>query len=65
MIVVTVNWIDVNEDLPDDEITKMMAIKDMSTVYLGWKLEDRWFHDNGNPVIGIVTYWADLPEVPE
>lgn len=65
MIAVTVNWIDVNEDLPDDEIAVLMVIEGCERPYFGWKLGDQWHHDCGEVVGGTVLYWADLPEVPE
>jgi hypothetical protein len=60
-----VEWIDVDKDLPDDEIAVLMVIEDCERPFFGWKLGDQWWHDCGDVVAGTVLYWADLPELPE
>ena len=65
MIAVCVNWIDVNDDLPDDEMLVMVAVLGQSLPEFGWKVGDQWYLSGGHVIKGEVTYWADLPEVPE
>lgn len=62
---VTVKWIDIDDDLPDDEIAVLMHIEECERPFHGWKLGDQWWHDCGDVVSGTVLHWADIPELPE
>ena len=62
---VSVKWIDIDDDLPDDEIAVLMHIEECERPFYGWKLGDQWWHDCGDVVAGTVLHWADIPELPE
>lgn len=65
MIAVCINWIPACDDVPDDEISVLLCLNGCDRPFVGHKLGDQWFDDRGHEVPGEVTYWADLPEVPE
>ena len=65
MIAVCVNWIPTCEDLPDEDITVMVAVSGAGVPQFAYLTDGEWMFENGRPIDGEVTYWADLPEVPE
>jgi hypothetical protein len=59
-------WSDVNDELPDDDITVLIAQDDANEpVWLGYRDGDFWRDVSGTAYINKVTHWADLPELPK
>lgn len=57
-------WISVEERLPDDGLTVLVAVPGASEpVWLGY-YEDRWYWENAEYVRENVTHWMPLPELP-
>jgi hypothetical protein len=60
-------WIDVEDHLPDDEIT-VLVCDVQGDMYLAYHAEGEWWQEGFNPVLGTlignVSYWADLPLPP-
>lgn len=61
------NWISVNERLPDDDITVLIYMpgnKCGETVWIGYHDADEWYEPEGL-CVDEVTHWMELPEPPE
>lgn len=62
----TIEWVNVDEQLPDDEFTVLFAANGLNEpVWLGYHLSSGWYTADGlaiNP--GCVTHWADMPAGP-
>ena len=59
-----IKWTSVEADLPDDEISVLIATND-GDVWIGYKLGDVWFWSEGLLVeSGTVQFWADIPPHP-
>lgn len=57
----TIQWVTVEQELPDDEITVLMADKE-GEIWMGCHLDNLWFSDVYK--VEGVTHWAHLPEHP-
>jgi hypothetical protein len=62
-----VHWKDAGKELPDDEMTVLVALVD-GEVWAGWHEDGRWWYVTGegervefNPQ---VVWWADFPAPP-
>lgn len=56
-------WIPVEECMPDDDLTVMVALKDADEpVWLGWHDENGWHSVDATPIA--VTHWQQMPEGP-
>ena len=54
-------WIGVDEALPDDDITVMVSVRGGNEpVWIGFHDGDTWYSVDG--MIITVTHWCDLPE---
>ncbi len=64
----TPKWINVNDEMPDDESTVVIFGSPIGTgsadydVWLGYHDADGWFSVEGSQMI--VTHWQDMPEPP-
>lgn len=58
-------WIPVEERLPDDDVSVMIAVggETGEPVWIGWHDGDGWHDTSGAPCQ--VTAWKDLPAEPE
>jgi hypothetical protein len=58
-------WVRVQDRLPDDDSTVLIAIKDASEpVWMGWHDVDGWQSVDALQLGGAVTHWRPLPEGP-
>lgn len=59
-------WIPLTERLPDDDITVLVAVKDVDEpVWLAYHDEHGWFSaTDGVPLTALVTHWRQMPEGP-
>lgn len=59
-------WTAVEERLPDDDITVMVALKDSDEpVWFGYHDEAGWHSaTDGAPITSMVTHWKPTPEGP-
>jgi hypothetical protein len=66
MSLAPVFWVARADELPDADMTVLVAIDDADTpVWLGWTDGSEWFDaTTGAPFVGRVTHWADLPMSP-
>lgn len=60
----TVDWIDVDEEMPDDCETVLIAT-DHGEVDAAFHIEDHWVWSTGHTVAGPVLAWCHLPEAPQ
>lgn len=63
----TINWIPVDEQLPDDEMTVMTYHPTLNEpVWLGYFLQGNWYSTAGD-YLGkcAVTHWAEIPAGPQ
>jgi hypothetical protein len=56
-------WISVADELPDDEITVLIALSD-GEVWTGYRDGDRWLYVSGYEMQASVTHWMNLSEPP-
>lgn len=62
----TINWIDVNDELPDEGL--IMIVKHLSPnepVWLGYLDDGKWHTPEYGRFEGRVTHWAEMPKGPE
>lgn len=62
-----IEWLDVNESLPDDGMTVLLYHPTLNEpVWLGY-LNQHFFYDvqGDQHPNGVVTHWADMPAGPE
>ncbi len=68
MLETKLNWYSVNERLPDDDTTVLVAYSADASghldVWLGWHEGTAWFDSMGG-TIDEPLFWCDLPEPPE
>jgi hypothetical protein len=58
-------WIDANEELPDDEETVLIALDD-GEVWTGYHSEGRWWYVCADPIDSArITHWLPFPPAPE
>jgi hypothetical protein len=58
------DWIAVEDQLPDDELTVLIALSD-GEVWTGYHDDDQWRYVSADLVeAGKVTHWMDFPEPP-
>ena len=57
-------WHDARQELPDDELTVMVALAN-GEVWLGFHTEEDWRQVSAETFDQRVTYWADLPTAPK
>ena len=57
-------WHDARQELPDDEITVMVALAN-GEVWLGFHTEEDWRQVSADEFDQRVTHWADLPAAPK
>ena len=60
---VTINWIDATAQLPDADLTVLIATSD-GEVVTGFFDEEWRDAASAMPTASPVTHWADLPEPP-
>jgi hypothetical protein len=59
-----IEWIDARLELPDDDITVLMAFAD-GGVWNGFRDAGEWRFASADLVaVGEITHWADYPEPP-
>ncbi|MBS3954081.1 MAG: hypothetical protein KGZ88_14115 [Methylomicrobium sp.] len=66
-IIEGIEWQDVNESLPDDEMTVLLYHPTLNEpVWLGYYFQ-KFFYDvqGGQHPNGAVTHWAEMPFGPE
>lgn len=62
----TINWIDVNEELPDEMLTVLLKTPSPGEpVWPGWLENGHWIYADGSQVWYNVTHWAEMPRGPE
>ena len=60
-----IHWVDVNDQLPDDETTVLIySAKHDEPVWFGFYEANAWFLPDGMPLLSKPTYWADMPAGP-
>lgn len=60
----TIHWIPVTHELPDDEITVLIADSE-ADITLGFHDgESGWRYCDGGRVTAPILHWADLPSPP-
>ncbi len=61
-----VQWIDVEESLPDDDRTVLIftATDPLGEPWPGYRKAGQWFAADGMPLGQKVTHWADMPVGP-
>ncbi len=58
-------WISVDDNLPDDGETVIVAMPDhWDPVDVGYLEEGEWTNYEGEPHTGVVTHWMPMPEPP-
>ncbi|WAR45485.1 DUF551 domain-containing protein [Methylomonas rapida] len=62
-----IEWLDVNESLPDDEMTVLLYHPTLNEpVWLGYFFQHFFYDVQGNQhPNGAVTHWADMPAGPK
>jgi hypothetical protein len=60
---ITVDWIDAAQQLPDDDTLVLLALAD-SEVWPGFRDGDFWRLADAMPVAEGVTHWMHLPAAP-
>jgi hypothetical protein len=64
MITTAINWISVADQLPDDDMTVLVADVE-NDVWMGFHDGDSgWRYANATLVGDPVTHWAELPDGP-
>lgn len=58
-----ITWVDPAEDLPDDDITVLLALAD-GEVWTGYLDAGAWRFVSGDPVEVHVSWWASFPDPP-
>jgi hypothetical protein len=64
----TVVWHSVDVEMPDDELTVLIALNDdVEPVWFGYHDSEKghWFTPENALISSDVTHWAELPEPPE
>jgi len=65
----SLTWIDATAQMPDADLTVLLALSEGPEVELGFYDGEEWrfvtCEPGGSPVFGTVTHWADLPEHPD
>ena len=65
----SLTWIDATAEMPDSDLTVLIATSEGPEVELGFHDGEEWrcvtCEPGGSPVLGTVTHWADLPEHPD
>ncbi len=63
----TINWIPVDQQLPDDETTVMTCHQTLNEpVWLGYFLQENWYSTTGDYLgKNAVTHWAEMPAGPQ
>lgn len=60
-----IHWVDVKDQLPDDETTVMIySAKHDEPVWFGFYEANAWFLPDGMPLLAKPTHWADMPAGP-
>jgi hypothetical protein len=57
-------WIDVNENLPDDDVCVLIALDD-GEVWTGYMDGDHWLYVSGDQMESAVTHWMHIPAHPK
>lgn len=62
----TIKWIDVDVDLPDDEVTVLVHIPEANgeQVWPGYLDDGYWTNCDGMRLTSAVTHWAEMPIGP-
>lgn len=59
-----ITWVNADEDLPDDEITVLLALED-GEVWTGYHDGGRWYYASGDLIsTSKVLHWANFPTPP-
>ena len=59
----TIKWISVDDEMPDDEMTVLIAGDEL--VWIAYHDAGDWIFDNGSKCTQRVTHWAEMPEGPQ
>lgn len=60
-----IHWVDVKDQLPDDETTVLIySAKHDEPVWFGFYEANAWFLPDGMPLLARPTHWADMPAGP-
>jgi hypothetical protein len=57
-------WTDANEELPDDEMTVLVALED-GEVWTGFHENEEWHYVSGETIPCEVLHWANFPMPPK
>lgn len=60
----SLQWIDVNENLPDDDVCVLIALDD-GEVWTGYMDGDDWRYVSGDEMASKVTHWMHIPAHPK
>lgn len=60
----TIVWVDSRKELPDDDITVLVALAD-GEVWTGFHDAGQWRYVSADPIESEVTHWASFPEPPK
>lgn len=56
-------WVDCRKQLPDDEMTVLVALSD-GEVWTGFHEDNQWRYVSADPIGPEVTHWAQFPAPP-
>ena len=59
----SVRWVDAHKELPDDEMTVLVALAD-GEVWTGFHEDNQWRFVSADMIEAEVMYWAEFPEPP-
>jgi hypothetical protein len=60
------DWVPVGIEMPDDEMTVLTCnIQDPDSVCIAWHEAEEWRDCGSAYLIGPVTHWMPLPEIPD
>lgn len=58
----SITWIPTASALPDDDMTVLIAVD--GEPWTGFRDAGQWRYVSADPVEGVVSHWAEFPEVP-
>ena len=59
----SVEWVDATKQLPDDDMTVLIALED-GEVWTGFMDSGVWRYVSADAIEGTVTHWAEFPAPP-
>lgn len=63
-LVSEITWFYTKDELPDDDITVLIAGDQQDGIWIGFHDDGEWWNADASPVNGSVYAWAQLPPDP-